>query len=116
MCLSGKGRGGRNTGRLREARGCGGKAHVAFREMQFPSVVPSSIVVPVTLGGVGGWDGELGVDLVEGVLGLRKAELVLEERGFGGISIGAGQIEALGRIDELLGLLDDVGEVGEHGP
>lgn len=77
--------------------------------------MPSSIAILITLGDVGGRDGKLGVDLVEGGLGVGKAELTLEEGGFGGIAVGAGQIEPLGRVNKLLGLLHDVREVGEHG-
>lgn len=40
---------------------------------------------------------------------------MLEERGLGWVSIAAGEVEALEGVDELLGLLDEVGDVGEHG-
>lgn len=72
-------------------------------------------MVLVALGGVGRRDGQLSIDLVEGRLRGGEAELVLEEGRLGGISVRAGEIEALGRVDELLGLLHDVRQVGEHG-
>lgn len=83
--------------------------------MQLARIMPSSVLDLITLCYVGRRYREFGIDLVEGVLGGGQAELVLEERSFGGVSIGGRQIQALGRIDELLGLLDDVCEVGEHG-
>lgn len=83
--------------------------------MQFADVVPSSIMVLIALRCVGRRNGELGTDFTKGVLGGRQAELVLEERRFGGILVGARQVESLGRINQLLGLLYDVGKVGKHG-
>ena len=41
--------------------------------------------------------------------------MALEKGRLGGIAVGAGQIEPLRGIDELLGFLDDVGQVGKHG-
>lgn len=82
--------------------------------MKLSGIMPSSLVILITLGNVGGRDGQLSVDLVERGLGVGKAELVLEKRGFGWIAIGAGQIEPLGRVNKLLGLLHDAREVGEH--
>lgn len=47
------------------------------------------------------------------MLGGREAELVLEEGGFGRISIRVRQVQALHRVQQLLGLLDKVGDI-EH--
>jgi hypothetical protein len=77
--------------------------------------MPSSIVVLVAVSGIGGGDGQLGSDLVEGCLGGGESELALEEGRLGGVPVRAGEIESLGRVDELLGLLHDVRQVGEHG-
>lgn len=115
MGLSRKSRRCRDAGGLREAGGRRREAYEALREVQLPRVVPSSIVVLVTLCNVGGRDGELCVDLVQRVLRGGQAELALEQEGFRGIAVGAGEIESLGRVDELLGLLHDAREVGEHG-
>lgn len=79
MSLSRKGGGCRSARRLHEARRRGRKAHVPLGEVQFSSIVPSSIVVLVALCCVGGRDGQLGVDLVEGRLGVRKTELAPEQ-------------------------------------
>lgn len=79
MCLASKGGGCRSARRLQEARRSGRKAHVALREVQLPSIVPSSIVVLFALCDVGGRDGQLGVDLVEGRLRVRKTELAAEQ-------------------------------------
>lgn len=59
--------------------------------------------------------GELGVDFVEGMLGGREAELVLEEGGLGRVSVGVGEIQALHRIQQLLSLLDEAGNVEHDG-
>lgn len=81
--------------------------------MQLAGVVEAGVGLSA-LGGIGGRDGELGVDLVEGMLGGGESELVLEEGGLGGVTIRVGQVQALHRVEKLLGLLDDAGEV-EHG-
>lgn len=73
-----------------------------------------SCIVLAALGDIGGRNRELGVDLVQGMLGRRESELVLEEGGFGRIPVRVGQVQTLHRIQQLLGLLDEVGEV-EHG-
>lgn len=82
--------------------------------MKLASIVPSSVMVFLSLGDVGGGDCELGIDFVDGVLGGGEAELALEEGGFGRIPIRIGEIQALRWIDELLGLLHEAREVGEH--
>lgn len=56
---------------LGEARGRGGEAHIVLGEVQLSGIAPAPLVLLVTLGDVGGRDGELGIDLVEGVLGGR---------------------------------------------
>lgn len=83
--------------------------------MQLASIMPAPIMILVALRRVGGRNGELGVDLVQGVLRGRQTELILEERGFRRIPVRARQIETLCRINELLSLLDNAREVGEHG-
>ena len=83
--------------------------------MQLAGIVPPAAVVLVAVGGVGRGDGQLGIDLAEGRLRGGQAELALEERGLGGVAVGAGEVESLGRVDELVGLLHDAREVGEHG-
>lgn len=40
---------------------------------------------------------------------------MLEQRRLGGVAVRVGEVETLGGIDELLGLLHNVREVGEHG-
>jgi hypothetical protein len=51
--------------------------------------MPSSVVVLVALRDVGGWDGELSIDLVKRILGRREAELALKQGGFGRIAVRA---------------------------
>lgn len=48
--------------------------------MELAGIVPAPIAVLVSLCDVGWRNGELGGDLVEGVLGAGEAELVLVER------------------------------------
>lgn len=115
VSLPGKGSRGRDAGGLREARRSGGETNKTLREMQFPSVMPSSIVSFISLRYVGRRYSKLSIDLDERVLGGGEAELPLEQRCFGGVSVGAGQIETLCRVNELLGLLNDAREVGKHG-
>lgn len=82
--------------------------------MQLACIVPASIVVLFSSCSVRRGDRELSGDLVEGVLGCREPELALEQRRFGGIPVGAGQVQSLGGVDELLCLLHYVCKVGEH--
>lgn len=100
---------------MEEASGGCREAHEVLGQVQLSSIVPSSVVVLIAVGNVGRWDGKLSVDLVEGRLGGGEAELALEKGRLGGIAVGAGEIEPLGGIDELLGFLDDIGQVGKHG-
>jgi hypothetical protein len=39
---------------LQEARGCSREADESFREMELPRVVPSPLVVPISLDSIGG--------------------------------------------------------------
>lgn len=57
--------------------------------MELAGIVPSSIMVFIAIRGIRGRDGELGIDFVEGCLGVRETELVLEKRRFGGVTVGA---------------------------
>lgn len=75
----------------------------------------SCTVILSALGHIGRWDGELGVDFVQGMLGGRESELVLEQCGLGGVLIRVGEVQALDRIEELLRLLDEAREIAEHG-
>lgn len=87
VCLAGERRGGGGAGRLEEARGGGRKAQIGFREMELANVVITPLSVLVSLCHIGRRDRKLGGDLEEGVLGVWESELVLEEGGFGRISI-----------------------------
>lgn len=73
--------------------------------------MPSSLLVLIAVCRVGRWNSKLGVDLVEGCLGGREAELTLEQGRLGRIAIGTGKIESLGGINKLLCFLDNVGQV-----
>jgi hypothetical protein len=64
MSLAGKGHGRRGTSCLCEARRGGRETHVRLGQMQLPGIMPSSVLIPIALGRVGGRDGKLGVDLV----------------------------------------------------
>ena len=81
--------------------------------------MPTPITVLVSLGDIGGGDGQLGKDLVERGLSTRKSELVLEQGGLGRVSIGVGEVQPLHRINQLLGsglsLLHEAGDVVKHG-
>lgn len=48
------------------------------------------------------------------MLGGRESKLVLEEGGFGRIAVGVGEVQALHRVQQLLGLLNKARD-GEHG-
>lgn len=104
------GRGG-GAGGLQEAGRGGGEAEVGLGEVKLAGVLVAAVAVSVALGRVGGRDGEFGGDLVERVLGGGQAELALEQRGLGGVSVGFGEVEALGRVEQLLCLLHEAGEV-----
>lgn len=84
--------------------------------MQLAGVVVTSVGFAVAVGGVRGRNGEFGVDLVEGFLGAGKAKLALEQGRLGRVLVGVGEVEALGRVDELLGLLHQAGQVQHDGP
>lgn len=73
--------------------------------MQFPGVVEAPILVLAALCHVRRRDGELGCDLVERVLRVGQPKLALEEGGLGRVLVGIGQVQALGRIKQLLCLL-----------
>lgn len=79
--------------------------------MQLAGIAEAGVAVLAALGGVGGWDGELGRDFVERMLRRGEAELALEEGGLGGVLVGVREAKALGGIEELLGLLDEAREV-----
>lgn len=55
--------------------------------MQLAGIMEAGGVSLAALGDIGGGYGELGIDLVEGVLGGGESELVLEEGGLGGVSV-----------------------------
>ncbi len=60
--------------------------------MKLSGIVKSLVSVFIALDGIGRGDGELGGDLIERVLRRGKSELVLEEGGFGRVSVGIGEI------------------------
>lgn len=114
VCLTGECRGGGSAGRLEEARGSGRKAEIGLREMELANVVVASLSVLVSLCHIGRRDRKLGRDLKEGVLGVWESELVLEEGRFGRVSIRVGEVQALGRVEELLRFLHEARKV-QHG-
>lgn len=65
--------------------------------------MPASVALFVSLGDVGGGDGELGGDLIQRRLGAWETELALKEGGLGRVSIRVSQIQALHGINQLLG-------------
>ena len=76
--------------------------------MKLSGIVKSLVSVFIALDdGIGSGDGELGGDLVERVLRRGKSKLILEEGGFGRVSVGIGEIQPLGRIEELLCFLHE---------
>lgn len=81
--------------------------------MQLAGIVEGGIVL-AALSGIGRGDGELGIDLVQWVLGGGESELVLEEGGLGRVPVRVRQVQALHGVQQLLGLLDKAREV-EHG-
>ena len=114
VCLAGVGGGGGTAGRLQEAGGGCGKTEISLGEVESAGIVKTPIAIFIALGHVGGRYGQLGGDLVEGVLARGEAELVLEQGGFGRVFVGVGQGEALDGFQQLLGLLHKIGEV-QHG-
>lgn len=117
MRLASEGRRCKGAGGVGEARGRGREAEVGLGEMQPSGIMPAPVEVFAAVGDVRGGDGQLGGDLKQGRLGTRETELALEEGGLGGVPVRVGQVQALHRIDQLLGgrlgLLDEAGEV-EH--
>lgn len=103
MGLARKSRRCRGARGMRKTRSRGGKADVGFGEMQPSSIMPAAVVVFAAMSNVRWWDGKLGGDLKQGRLGARETELALKERGFGGVSIGVRQVQALHGINQLLG-------------
>lgn len=71
----------------------------------------ASVCALITLCHICRRDRELGGDFEEGMLGVWQPELILEEGGFGGVSIGVGKIRALSRIEQLLRFLHKAREV-----
>lgn len=75
-----------------EARALGGEAQELLAQVELPDIVialmPVCILAVLTCaGGVVAGEGQLGSDLLEGVLRLGKAELVTKESGFGGAAV-----------------------------
>lgn len=85
--------------------------------MQLPSIVPASVALLVALGDVRRGDGQLGGDFVQRRLAAGQAELILEQGGLGRVAVGIGEVQALHRINQLLGsrlcLLHKIRD-GEH--
>lgn len=82
--------------------------------MELANVMVASVRTLVSLCHIGRWDRELGGDLEKRVLGIWESELVLEEGGFGGVAVGVAEIQALGRVEQLLCFLHKAREV-QHG-
>lgn len=101
------------TGRVHEAGAGGREAEILLAKVQLAHIVIA--LTAVLLGcdvagscGMVGLQRELGGDLLEGVLRIRKAELVAEEGRFGGSPVGGrGRCNVIEcRFDILLRLLD----------
>lgn len=81
--------------------------------MQLSGIVEAGIILSA-LGDVRGRDGELGGNLVQGMLRGGESELVLKEGCLGGIPVGVSEVQTLHRVEKLLGPLNEAGDV-EHG-
>lgn len=113
---------GSQAGRVDKARtGCR-EAEKLFAEVQLAHIVVALAAVLLRCDvagaprGMVGLKRELGGDLLERVLGIGEAELMAEEGGLRGATVGRGRCSyrAEGWFNVLLGLLDEVGDV-EHG-